>query len=573
MRPGSADRPQGTPQAEAQQGQPQQLRLAWIIGGLVLIAGIVAWIVSTADSEQPDDGAPTPAALPAPETPLDPDDDSGGGAGDELDPAKAEQPPHHPFSMTPAAGLTDMAEVLVSVPTPYLTQGRPAMALCVAGVTFACTDVATSDLKIEATRNSVRAMLPRRFTTRNGDIHDCAADSPCELRLWVFDFRIEERNLSLDFAGGPTPPGLAVETQADDDGRLILDLPDRGYEPMLCLTGLDQACMPLRTLPLGGEDQGSAARDEAADTNDNDEPVGDDGRTEDLGRRSWRVAVEPADLVVTPRGPYSCAGEGPCEIRFVTPDGSFVEPLPVNPPRSHAEERPILAIRPSHGLAHGQSAQILISNTADRRSPLWLCAARQRLCVSLAVIDNGEPVLLRLPRVIADRHKVTAPPANSIDCAAAACELRAIVGDRLVRQSLTFGAGTGPPTAPELVITDPGPFGDGQLVAVRGRGFFGPVEPADDRVSTTIRLCEKPDAAPYECTSVLESRQGIGPDGSLDTVIRIPPSSAWRQTFDLDGSQRLACEDACWLVVEEALETPGATVPIDLIRSDHPRLP
>jgi len=579
-------------QGEPERG-PRKPRLGWFAAGLAATAGVVAWIVLTGPEPSPDDAAPTPARPAAEED---------GTANEEgtasATAAGSRQAPHAAFTVTPAAGLADKAEVRIAVPTPYLTQDRPAVALCAAGTTFACTDVATSDLAIQATENSVTAVLPRRFTTRIGDIHDCVDDSPCELRLWVFDFRIEERNLSLDFADSPAAPGLLIETQTDSDGRLTLHLPDRSYEPLQCLTGLDRACTPLRTLPADNEAAGPST--DAADSDDRtglvDTAAGDsddavaepdpaEGLAAGTSSRPWRVAVEPADLVVTPRGPYSCAEEGPCEIRFLTPDGRFAEPLPIAPsqPRAEAnaaeptvgrpEEDPLLAVRPSHGLLHGQEAQIHISNTTDTRAPLWLCAPKHRLCADLEVIATGQPGLLRLPRVIADRHKATAAPVSSIDCAAAACELRAVVGGRLVRESLTFDAGLPAPAAPELAVAETGPFRDGGLVAVRGRGFFGPVDPGDDRVSTTIRLCETPDAAPYECTSVLESQQGISPDGSLDTVIRIPPSSAWRQTFDLDGSQRLACEDACWLVVEQALETPSAALPIELARSDNPRLP
>jgi len=255
-------------QGEPERG-PRKPRLGWFAAGLAATAGVVAWIVLTGPEPSPDDAAPTPAR-PAAEA---------DGTASETDTGSG-QAPHAAFTVTPAAGLADKAEVRIAVPTPYLTQDRPAVALCVAGTTFACTDVATSDLAIQATENSVTAVLPRRFTTRIGDIHDCIDDSPCELRLWVFDFRIEERNLSLDFADSPAAPGLLIETQTDSDGRLTLHLPDRSYEPLQCLTGLDRACTPLRTLPA---DNGNSVA------------------APDSGYRSWRPPSAPETDARRPR--------------------------------------------------------------------------------------------------------------------------------------------------------------------------------------------------------------------------------------------------------------------------------
>ncbi len=536
-----------TAQAPASTDEPQRRRLGRLLPGLVLIAAVLAWITVTADSEpSPDDAAQAPSTLPEaglPETEPPPP-----GLPDTAtaDGPEAAGPAYEPFALTPSDGLADMAQVQAVVPYPYLTQG-PALGLCVAGRTFACTDIATSELVVEATRSSVTATLPRRFTTRIGDIHDCVADSPCELRLWVFDFRIEERNLSLTFADGPVPPGLTVSAETDGDGRLLLAVPERHYEPWLCLAGLDRACTKL------------------------DRQAADETAAADDDRGGWLMAVEPADAVVTPRGPFSCADHGPCEIRFVTRDGSFVEPLAVTPPAPQSEERPRLAVRPSGGLAHGRQVQILLTDTADARFPVWLCAVEARLCASLGVLDADRPTLLRLPRMLADRHGVT--PVDSVDCALAACELRAVVGDRLVIAPLSFDAGLPAPATPQLAVTEPGPFRDGQKVPIRGRGFFGPAVPGSAHVATAVRLCEAPNATPAECTVVLDSSEGIAGDGTIDTVIRIPPSSAWRQTLGLDGNRRLACESGCWVVVDQALEVPSAFAPIDLVRSDDPRLP
>ncbi len=203
------------------------------------------------------------------------------------------------------SALMDGQSVTVEVPTPSDRFGTPGVALCRQDDTQACTRLPHEITDVADSTVTVEIRVPRKFVTWDGAIHDCIDVHPCELRLWTGTNESQETGVPLSFipVGPPADPTFAI---AEPDGPYaagdtVTVTFDGGGEGRVlqCVRGVAKAC----GAPVAAVRTATGAL-----------------RT-DL---TLELAIDTAE------GLQWCEAPEACELRFITSNARYVEPLPLS---------------------------------------------------------------------------------------------------------------------------------------------------------------------------------------------------------------------------------------------------
>ncbi len=428
--------------------------------------------------------------------------------------------PNRRFAVASPVELADnFPAVTFWAEAPILQQGYPGIALCREGITDACTNLTRDNEVIETNTTKVDLELPRRFTTWQGETHDCVLVAPCELRFWGQDNVLNEYSTPVLFDPDSFLRNVSVaETSTAGpylDGDVItvrVNGPTR-YNAIQCVVDQSRSC---------GE---TIHRLVVAD-----------------GSTSGALTLALSRTIITPRGAHDCAVDGPCELRFIN-TGRYVAPVPLTFSGEDNAEVPPVIVRPTSGLGHGSllelrtvggaARQIVTSLCTDAGACLWL--ADSRVTVENAVAR------LRVPRYFNDVYDHD-PERDRFDCAVDACSLRTSFGGHIVDTPLLF---TGPDPFdedPQLRLGDARGVTERDLIPLRLSGFF--VVDPDAVNALRFFWCRGPDDAFSACVRASVTNALVDGAGSAQTTVRIPTRAATVRRPS-DGP---VCQDDCWLV-------------------------
>ena len=501
------------------------------MAALVAIGVAVLWPSGEEDpapndtpaSDEPSAPSTTTTAAAEPVTADAPVTDAGQPSSDLREPDAA---------VEPARDLPPQATVIVTAEQPFLTRSEAGVGFCAAGVDDACTSVPTSDHITGNDRNQLTLVLPRTFTTWNGDRHDCVDDSPCEIRLWAQDGAVLELSIPVTFAPGEPAPAVTVETsatvglQADDVVSLRLAA-DATVVVLQCVVDLADGC--------GTADDFVQQPDEVAELD---------------------VTVERR--IFTRRGPYDCA-TGACELRVILADANHVEPIPLTFDPTSDLGLPVVSVRPTAGLAHGTLIELRTPDESSGVAGYSLCAPDEVLCAHLGNRAASEELIVRIPRWIEDRIE-----ARIVDCAVSRCVIRTLIANEVIDTPLMFTGDEAamPATTVVLARQTSDVLGPGDDLSVAARGLFVLSPDSIGRTGVDVRFCEAPDAPTSQCVTTVGDGDGLRLDGTFSTTVVIPNFDRRRARLDVDGERAPFCSESCWIVVEPRLEVPGGAVEV-----------
>lgn len=523
---------------------PPPRRRHWpaIIGAAAVAVAGLAWFGSATDDQPSDDdnASPPPTAAPDPAPPPPSTDAVITDSAEESDDATALPPgPTSAAWVEPATGLSAKATVVVTAEQPFLTRPEAGVGFCAAGVEDACTSVPTSDHLPGNDTNQLTLLLPRTFTTWDGDRHDCVDDGPCEVRLWAQDGAVIELSIPVVFAPGNPAQPVVVEaaptselSQAD---VVSVSLPaDATVVVLQCVADLVNGC-------------GTA----------------DDFVQSPDGRATLDVTVDRR--IFTRRGPYDCA-TGLCELRFILADGNHAEPIELEFDPATDLGLPIVSVRPAAGLAHGTAVELRTPNERAGVAGYSLCAPDEIVCAHLGNRAAGEELIVRLPRWIEDRIE-----ARVVDCAVSRCVIRTLVADEVIDTVVQF---TGEEAGRPETIVALGREADRALVAgdslsVAARGLFVLSADATGPTGVDVRFCERPEAPTSQCVTTVGDGEGLRSDGSFTTTLQVPNFEFRRSRIDPDGARAPFCSEECWVVVEPRIDVPGGAAAVDIRSVDE----
>lgn len=506
-------------------------------GGLV--AGVIvatAWAL-TRPAERPpapDDAATPPASVSQPAA-------AEATAVVGAPAAEAEAPQRGPTgSATPATGLHDGATVRVSADHPYLTDTDRGFGFCAVGVAAACTHIPVTDHIVGDGVNEATFTVPQRFTTWDGDTHDCVADGPCELRLWALDRLVIELRLPVLFAAGepaaPTPIEVTPLADLPASVDVTVMIPTDSPATILqCVSGLTSAC----------------------DTTEwTAQPT--DGVIETI--------VEAHRLIFTPRGPHDCTG-ATCELRFVLSDAHHADPQALHFLEPPPTGRVTATARPASGLTHGDPIELRTPGRRGGVASYSLCSPDEFTCALLGTRAASEELVVNLPRWIESRIDGTIT-----DCGVSTCVIRTTLADALVDVPIVFAADERPDPPPVDVVVSRDAstrLRSGDSLTLAARGLFVLSSGAGSPTGAAVRFCEAADAPPSACLSALVDGEGLQPDGSLLATVVVPDFDRRRTQMSPDGTRSSFCQASCWIVVEPRVAVPGGAIEIEVAPPDR----
>ena len=445
--------------------------------------------------------------------------------------------PRAEVTVAPATALAALDTVRLEADDPFLTRPDAGFGLCAVEADRACTLVPAVDHHVLGGRFGIVLTLPRRFTTWTGDVHDCATDSPCEVRVWAFDDVIIERSVPVTFTDaapdGPSPVGIEPSRIDGDQGDITVAGPATADVTVLqCVRDRNNACAKKESLLV--------AVDGAVDG-----------------------SITVTRRIFTPRGPHDCTEET-CELRFVRADGAYSTPTPISFP---AENRaaPRIVVRPNRALTHGSPIEILTPGQPDGSASHSLCIPDQALCTALGTAPATGPLTVRIPRWLEDRRT----PTRHFDCALTTCVLRTVVDGTLIDTPLVFVADNAqrPPVTVVISRRLAETVVPGDTIALSARGLFlrSTGEPSVSLI--VLRFCETTTSARSGCVTAVGNDTTIDPNGTLETRIVIPDFDRRRTRIGPDGVRTPFCSESCWIIVEPQIAVPGGTIRIDITTS------
>jgi len=446
------------------------------------------------------------------------------------------QPPIRLYSVSQASNLGAGTAVVFNAEGPLLQQGDPGVALCRVGITDACTALTRHDTAVTVSTTTTALTLPRRFTTWQGEIHDCVEVAPCELRFWMQDTVIYEYDLLVDFdVEAPTTPALVASLDIEgpyeegDQVVAVVNTPGR-VRVVQCVSGRHSAC---------------------------DERVTRDPDANALNG----IEIVMHSMINTPQGAHDCSTEAACELRFII-DNGYVEPVPIKFDTASFVDRRIV-VRPSSGHGHGTSAEIRADVDSPTRFVTSLCNA-EAICVRLADLrlSEAEPAArIRLPRYFTDATKDTAAT-TLVDCRLFPCTLRIADRNQIVETPLRFDGSDLTDEPPEILIGDNLGLEERQTVPIRVSGFFL-VDPSASNPAT-YRWCRAIDSDPSTCAPASVTDRALDPTGAAETILRLPEIEQTRAT----PGEEPVCATSCWLVATVAPAFRSASIQVSIARAN-----
>jgi len=487
--------------------------------GVVLVAILVVvvtakWVLGGAntgggDPTQQGDTGSTAATLDqpaAPAAPVDDDKNSQAEAGATGDDAGAVDPDPFGLTITPASGLVDGQEIQFSAAlTPDDATSLIAQ-ICASGNYTACTQLSPVSVVLPSDEVAASLTIPRRFNTLTGDIHDCVADSPCDLLVWFTPLQNAPAIAPLDF--DPTAAvrpieqvGLVPEGPYNTTDSVIVVSEDvTGYDLLQCVVSEDARCeaLPRETQPSRS------------------------------GVLLDRIATLHRNIN-TPSGSHDCILDGPCELRVVPWTNVLVHPVPLEfDPDSALEPSPEVIVRPSVNLDDGELVEIRVAQVGEIEPFVALCRVGTSVCLSLGEVatpDGTGTSRFRLPR-----HFSVAPDAGeapvTVDCGGDNCELR-IQGARSSRNvAIDFDPTAESRPLAEILLGEATPLFPTSVTTVRGRDFL--VIDPDNPPWVELILCPSPESElpASSCGRLRNSPSIISADGTFTAQITLPASES-----------------------------------------------
>lgn len=511
-----------------------------ILAATLAIVAMLVWPsgeedpgASDAPASDEEAAAPTTTTAPATTAPGDTDAPAiSTSAAADLGASSSLSEPE--ASVEPAGGLPPQATVLITAEQPFLTRAEAGIAFCAVGVEDACTSVPTSDHVLGGDRNQLTVVLPRTFTTWNGDRHDCIDDAACEVRLWAQDGAVFELNVPVEFAPGEPAPAVPVETSAVDglQAHDLVSLRIAAHATVVvvqCVVDVVDGC-------------GTA----------------DDFVQQPDGFAELDVTVDRR--IFTRQGPYDCA-LGACELRIILADANHAAAIPLGFDPTSDLGLPVVGVRPTAGLAHGTLIELRTPDEVSGVTGYSLCAPEEVLCAHLGNRAASEELVVRVPRWIEDRLD-----SRLVDCAISRCVIRTLVANEVIDTPLDFtGAETGPPPVTVVLGRQTGQtLVAGEELSIAARGLFVLSAEVVGRTGVTVRYCEDSDAPTSHCVNAVGDGEGLLIDGSFSTTVVIPNFDRRRSRINPGGTRSPFCSETCWVVVEPRLDVPGGAIEIDI---------
>ncbi len=424
--------------------------------------------------------------------------------------------------------LIDQQTVRITTGVPSPRFGDPGVTLCRLDNDDICTRLQHEIVAIDETRATVDVVVPRRFITWLGEIHDCVDVSPCQLRIWTGTNNSQETGIPVmfDATAALAEPGSAVA------------LPTRPYEPG------EQVTIQFAGGPEGRAIQCATQKEQACAANSVTiaEPVG-----QDSGELSAMIGTELQ--ILTPTGPHHCISDGDCEVRFITSNGVFIDPMPLSFNLDADVIQATRAIaRPAVGLADGDIVEVRVAGLLRPAFVAFLCAAAHSTCVGLGGTETTGAqgaITVRLPRFIPATSAVTADN-RATDCAVDPCIVRISSGFSAIELPVAFEPDLPHRPAPEIHI-DGGPYRAGDMVRVRGRDFA--TIKVDERETMRVSVCDSDSNSIGNCIDLDPEPRLMELDGTLDITIELPEMAGDPTP---DDTQQF-CGSTCWVVVRSAL--------------------
>lgn len=490
---------------------------AALVAALGVLVPVGAWIFGGDDAPEPDT---SPQVAPS-ESPRD-------GTGAD---AAAETEGGSPS----LSALMDRQLVTLSVPVPSPRFGNPGVTLCRSDNDDVCTRLQHQVVASDDTTATVEVVVPRRFVTWLGEIHDCIDVSPCQLRIWTGTNNSQESGIPVSFnPEGPLgDPATALEPPVLRDGGETATLSFPGGPE-----GRAIQCARDRLLSCAAETMTFAVPD-----------------VNDPGLLAAEIAI--SQQILTPSGAYNCISDGICEVRFITSNGVFVEPytLQFRPDVSSAVAARA-TVRPSTGLNDGQLVEIRVTDLLRPAFVAFLCTPSGQFCVGLdgaTTVATQGTVTLRLPRFVPPFTNPT-EQADPVDCAVDTCVVRISTGFSALDAAITFDP-DGPVRPNAEVSIAPGTYRPGDTIRIRGRNF--PTIKLTEGEPFRVHLCDN--TTNGNCLPLEPEPRLMDTDGNIDTFVQLEESL---DPMLFTGSRPL-CGETCWLVVTSALAEAAIEVQLE----------
>ena len=450
------------------------------------------------------------------------------------------------LTVTPSSGLVDGQQIQFSAtPTPGDLADLNAQ-ICAAGDYTTCTRIQSVTSVPPTDEVTASLIVPRRFSTPTGAIHDCVSNSPCELLVWLTPLQDAPATASLNFdPSAPVTPiqqiGLLPEGPfATTDSVIVVSDDVTEYDLLQCAVSEEVRCeaLPRQTQPS------------------------------ESSPRLDRIATLHR-TINTPAGSHDCILDGPCELRLVTPTSELVEPVLLEfDPESAPEPPPEVVVRPAVNLDDGQLIEVRVAAAGESPAVVSLCQTGTPLCLSLGDVatsrwnserllveqssNDGSASYFNLPRQFSDTTTDNPVPIT-VDCGGDECELR-IQGARSSRNvPISFDPTSASLPVAEILLGEVISLFPGSVTTVRGRNFF--VIDPENPPSIELLLCPSPesDTSTGSCGRLRNSPTIVRPDGTFTTQITLPTSDSRGQLVGVRG----LCTPTCRIVVETDYEGHG----------------
>lgn len=482
-------------------------KLIGIVLAIVAVMATVKWVADgtrsgDTNTSQASDETSSPADT---DTPAPPSTTEVGALPDESADARADDGTggegdgtSFDLTITPNSSLADGQRIEFSANLSPLDVIGLTAQICAAGSDTACTYISPLSMALPSDDVTASMIIPRRFNTVAGGVHDCVVDSPCELRVWLTPLQVEPASAPLDFdPSAPVRPAQRVALSPDGphgtraDVTIVSDEVTE-YNLMQCVTGDDSNC----------------------------ELLARQAQTTTSSYRSRTATIHRT--ILTPSGSHDCVLDGPCELRVVAWTDVLVEPIPLEfDPESEPIANPEALVRPSVGLHDAQLVEVRLLQSMDFEPQAMFCEVGTPACISLGGVvtaDGTGSDYFRLPR----RFSVpTGDGALEVDCTDSRCEIRVQNERGTTRLPVGFDPAGEDRPAPEIVLEASEPLVAGSSARIHGRNFLVVDPLSSPRVELALCSADAAERSSGPCGLLRATPFVIGLDGSFVADITI----------------------------------------------------
>ncbi len=477
--------------------------------------------VAATDSETPTTTTPPAGTVPATEESTD----------ENFDPELYNEGIE--LTVTPSTQLADGVEIELNANlSPDDVVGLTAE-ICATGSVLACTQISPVSMVQPNENVTASLVVPRRYLSLTGELHDCIEISPCELRVLFHPLQTEPAIAELEFdPDAPLRPTVAMTVT-----------PDGPHEPVAEVRIISEVVAEYTALQCAADLAGTC-----------------EVLVPELeyfeGDRGFEQTATIARTINTPTGAHDCVSDGPCELRFIAWEDVLVDPIPLEfDPTIPLPESLEAQLHPSTDLSDSQLVEIRVRDSTDTQVAVLYCKVDTRECLDVATvvtIGGAGTGHLRLPRRFSP---AAAEDPIDIDCATDPCEIRVETRDSSVSLPIEFNPLAPERTRPEIRLDAPDPLEPGASGTVHGRGFL--VIDSESPAWVNLFLCSAADSQLFsaECGQLRASASRVESDGTFSASVTIPSESSIG-VFSLNQS---ICSPICHVVATTQHEGFGPT--------------